>query len=269
LAREARHELLVFIDADVRLEPSALPRLASWFRNQPRLHLASGVPRQVTVTFAERLLIPLIHFVLLSYLPLLAARLSRWTAFAAGCGQLFVARREAYFAAGGHAAIRSSLHDGVKLPRAFRSRGFRSDLFDATDVAVCRMYQDAGTVWRGLGKNATEGMANPAAIGPWTVLLGGGHILPWLLLPLAPWLGPDALAPIAAAAALSLLPRLIAAARFRQSWLGAFLHPLGVAGLLAIQWQALLRRLRGQPMEWRGRKYPQSPEMPNHPCPTP
>jgi hypothetical protein len=34
--------------------------------------LASGVPRQITGTFFEKLLIPLIHFVLLGFLPGLA-----------------------------------------------------------------------------------------------------------------------------------------------------------------------------------------------------
>ena len=46
-------------------------------------------------------------------------RLSR-PAFSAGCGQVFLARRDAYERAGGHAAIGTSLHDGLDLPRSFR-----------------------------------------------------------------------------------------------------------------------------------------------------
>ena len=95
-------------------------------------------------------------------------RRSRHPAYGAGCGQLFLARREAYETAGGHAAIRATLHDGVKLPRAFRAAGLRTDLFDATDVASCRMYRNAGEVWRGLAKNATEGLAAPGKIVPAT-----------------------------------------------------------------------------------------------------
>ena len=48
-------------------------------------------------------------------------RASRLPAYGAGCGQLFVARRDAYQACGGHSAIRETLHDGPKLPRAFRA----------------------------------------------------------------------------------------------------------------------------------------------------
>jgi hypothetical protein len=259
LAQAATHETLVFMDADVRLAPDALGRMSAELNRRPGLQLLSGVPHQVTGSLLEKALIPLIHFILLSYLPLLAARRFRWTAFAAGCGQLFAARRGSYFKAGGHQAIRSSLHDGVTLPRAFRSCGFGTDVFDATDIASCRMYSNSTEVWRGLGKNATEGLASPAAIGPWTLLLAGGHVLPWVLCMLAAILPietlPAAVPWLVASAALSLLPRLLGIWRFRQSWLGALLHPVGVAMLLVIQWQALFRKCVGRPMEWRGRRY--------------
>jgi hypothetical protein len=57
------------------------------------------------------------------------------------------------------------------------------------------------------------------------------------------------------AAALALLPRVIALRRFRQPVLGALLHPLGVVALLAIQWIGLVRWLRGTPARWKGRAY--------------
>lgn len=253
LSSHARHPLLVFVDADVRLAPDALARMAA-FVEDAKVDLASGFPRQETVTFLERLLLPMMHWILLGFLPVDAMRRSGDPSFGAGCGQLFVARREAYAKAGGHAAIRASLHDGVKLPRAFRLAGLKTDLFDATDLATCRMYRSAGEVWRGLSKNATEGMASPAGIVPWTVLLGGGHVLPFVLLGFG--IEP-ALA--AAAAALSVAPRLAAAARFRQSLLGALLHPLGVAVLLAIQWTALAGAISGRRPSWKGRTYGEPP----------
>ena len=43
------------------------------------------------------------------------------------------------------------------------------------------MYHNAAEVWRGLTKNATEGMAAPARILPFTFLLFCGQILPLLL----------------------------------------------------------------------------------------
>jgi Glycosyl transferase family 2 len=253
LARLARQPLLVFMDADVRLAPDALTRLAG-FMEPGGIALASGVPRQELGTFSERLLIPLIHFILLGFLPMRVMRRTRSPAFSAGCGQLFVARHESYQTCGGHAQLRDSLHDGIKLPRVFRQAGFSTDLFDATDIATCRMYHTNAETWRGLGKNATEGLAAPGTILPITVLLLFGQIAPFALLFLtAP--GSWAFYFSALGGGLALLPRVMAVQRFQQSWPGALLHPLGVLWLLGIQWQALLRKILGRPMQWKGRDY--------------
>src|SRR4051794_23185480 len=207
LARSARAPLLVFLDADVRLEPDGLARLVA-FLDRSGADLVSGIPRQVTRTLAERLLIPLIHFVLLGFLPLDRARRRQATGYAAGCGQLFLARRAAYEAMGGHATIRTTLHDGINLPRAFRASGLRTDLCDATDVASCRMYQGARQVWNGLAKNAVEALASPALIGPATVLLLLGQVLPTAVVVLGPSLDLPRTArlPFWLAAGLSYLP---------------------------------------------------------------
>jgi hypothetical protein len=254
LAAAARHPVLVFLDADVRLRPDGLARLVG-FLDASGADLVSGIPYQQTGTWLERLLIPLIHFVLLGYLPLGRMRASRHPAYAAGCGQLFVARAEAYRAVGGHGhpLVRSSFHDGLTLPRAFRQAGRATDLCDATAIADCRMYRNAAEVWRGLGKNATEGMASARLIVPFTVLLFGGQVLPFVLLAAWPWLSPLAGSLALAAAGLAYGPRALAVVRFRQSLVGAALHPLGVLLLLTIQWQARWRAWRGRPTTWKGR----------------
>jgi hypothetical protein len=254
LARLARHPLLVFLDADVRLAPDALARMASFMERRDAA-LASGVPGQELGSPGERLLIPLIHFILLGFLPIHAMRRTRRPALSAGCGQLFIARREAYERCGGHALLRDSLHDGIKLPRVFRQAGFATDLFDATDLAACRMYRTSADTWRGLGKNATEGLAAPGTILPMTALLLGGQVLPFVLLAFAPWLSSSGLLLAAVAAVTAYLPRFLAARLFRQPLGGALLHPVGVMMLLAIQWHALVRHLAGRPSEWKGRRY--------------
>ncbi|HEX3348849.1 MAG TPA: glycosyltransferase family 2 protein [Acetobacteraceae bacterium] len=249
LAREATHELMVFIDADVRLAPDALARIAG-FMARNDVGLASGFPRQIVRSWAEQMLLPLMHFLLLGYLPMFVMRDSLSPALGAGCGQLFVARRAAYVKAGGHAAIRTSLHDGITLPRAFRRAGIMTGLFDASRIASCRMYVDAAEVWEGLTKNATEGMAKPVALPVWTAILGIGQVLPIVLLAVdGTWIA-------AAATACSFGNRALLAWRFRSPFAGVVVHPVGVLALLVIQWSALLRAARGVPATWRGRTYP-------------
>ena len=259
LAQEARHPLLVFIDADVQLAPDALARMAR-FLVESGADLASGFPRQETVGLLEKLVIPLIHFILMGFLPIQRMRQSLDPRFAAGCGQLFITRRVAYDHSGGHSSIRQTLHDGLKLPRAYRSAGLRTDLFDATDLAVCRMYRSAAEVWNGLAKNAGEGLASPRLIVPMTVILLGGQVLPLVLFIAArasfpgPWYGLS-VGWLFGALAVSCYARWVLAIRFRQSWVGAMLHPIGVLVLVAIQWYALARSLAGRPSAWKGRLY--------------
>jgi hypothetical protein len=245
LAEAATHDLLLFVDADVRLAPDAARRMAG-FMQRNDVGLASGFPRQITLGFTEILLLPLIHFLLVGYLPMARMQRDVSPALGAGCGQLMMVRRDAYARAGGHAAIRASMHDGLTLPRAFRRAGIMTGLFDATDLASCRMYYSAASVWEGLTKNATEGMAKPVALPIWTLLLAGGHVLPFVLLPAGPAL---------AACACAYLLRALLAWRFRQSWLSVALHPLGVAALLVLQWTAMLRAVCGVKATWRGRAY--------------
>jgi hypothetical protein len=257
LAEAASHETWVFLDTDVLLAPDAVRRCVA-FLDASRAALVSGFPRQVTGSFLEWLLLPLIHFVLLGFLPIARSRIDNSPGLAAGCGQLFITRRSDYLRAGGHTAIRESLHDGIKLPRAFRRAGLRTDIFDASDIASCRMYTRSLDVWNGLAKNATEGIGSPATIVLFTILLAGGQILPCVLVGwglATGWRGWPAWAMPAAivAMAISFLPRLLSAVRFRQSLASVVAHPAGIAVFLAIQWVALARRLLGLQTHWRGR----------------
>lgn len=257
LAQSASHDRLCFMDADVRLEQDALARM-SFFLDTAKADLVSGFPRQITGTFLEWLLLPLIHFALLGFLPVARMRSSTDPSLAAGCGQFLLARRTAYFASGGHAAIRATMHDGILLPRAFRQHGNRTDLADLTRLARCRMYRNARQVWQGLAKNATEGIAAPGRIVPVSCILVAGQVAPFAL---AIWLATRSAVSvgvwvaIATAGIAAWVPRILAAVRFRQDWRSVLLHPVGILVLLSIQWYALARKILGRQVTWKDRAY--------------
>jgi hypothetical protein len=269
LAHAAQNPVLSFVDADVRLGPECVARMAGFLEGKS---LVSGFPHQVTGTTLEWLLLPLIHFVLLGFLPISRMRRTTDPAFAAGCGQFMMVQKDDYFACGGHSGIKLTMHDGLRLPKLFREHGLKTDLADITNHASCRMYTSAGQVWSGLAKNATEGIADPRRIVPVTIVLLLGQVLPALILmlltatviPVFLLFGIAIFHPkmfiafvvlVAGAVALSLLPRIMASLRFQQDWRGAMLHPLGISVLLVIQWYALLRKLRGGTINWRDRTY--------------
>ena len=260
LADGATFDVFCFLDADVRVGTEALYRMLGELSQQTpgkvEMALVSGFPRQETETLLERLLLPLIHFVLLGFLPLPGERWSGYSGFAAGCGQLMVVRREAYFSSGGHSSIPKTMHDGLLLPQLFRNHGFRTSVFDLSCDAVCRMYRNAGEVWHGLSKNATEGIAAPSRIGVFTVMLLFGQVLPLLLTVWAYVVRDEQAFGLAfLALVLGYGIRAVSAWRYRQGWLGAVLHPVGVMVLLALQWSALVSRLNGRPATWKQRAY--------------
>ncbi len=256
LSQRARYEYLLFQDADVRLKKDCAPRLVA-FMEASKAELVSGIPWQETGTWSEKMLIPLIHFMLLCFLPIKRMRLFSSPVLAAGCGQLFLAKKYSYEAMGGHTAIKQSMHDGITLPRAYRNNGMMTDLCDVTELAECRMYRGFGQVWFGLAKNATEGMAKPFLLTLFTIFLLVGQVIPFGILGFVCYF--ESSWGLRLGSVLSVCfayrARFIAKVAFRQSLFGALMHPFGILMLIAIQWYALIRQGIGKPSGWKGRAY--------------
>lgn len=252
LAEAASGTHLLFVDADVRLGPEGAAALAAHAQGSGAA-LVSGVPQQRTRTLGELLTVPTINLLIWGYLPVWLMRSYPSPALGAGCGQLMLLERASYFKAGGHGAVRMSLHDGVRLPRVVREHGLKTDLVAGAGLASCRMYRGLAEACSGFSKNATEGMATAGALPVWTVLLAGGHVLPFALA-MAALFGAGPVALPFAAALLSLATRAAVTLRTRENPVAILLHPVTVLVALAIQWAALLRPgSRGA--TWRGRVY--------------
>jgi len=256
LAQQAQHDEMVFLDADVALSSDALLRAVT-LRRQCSADLLSGFPHQRVVTMGEQLLIPLIQLILLCFLPFGLMRWTRMTGAAAGCGQFFLTTRQAYRVSGGHGAIRQSLHDGIMLPRSYRLAGLKTDLFDASDVASCRMYTSFEDTWAGLLKNATEGFARMPLLPVMTILMLLAFVFP-VLSAMALSIGMIStgfVAPVAGSCLLSYLPRLLCCLKYDRAWLACLLNPVSIVLFLIIQWSALTRKSRGKGVQWRQRSY--------------
>jgi hypothetical protein len=254
MGQAARGEWLLFTDADVRLSPDCLVRALDEAALL-RADLLSTIPREEVGSFLERMVVPLIHWMLFSWLPMPRMRTTNDPATSAGCGQFLLVRREAWRAAGGHAAFRDSMHDGIRLPRNVRRAGLRSDLYDGSDGVRCRMYRGAAQTWRGFTKNAYEGLGSPLVLAVFTLLEAGGILLPWAWLAAAVAsggmpLGPTVLAWFAVGA--QLVQRALLAARFSQPVSCVLLHPVSIALLLAIQWRSWWLHVTKR-RAWKGR----------------
>jgi hypothetical protein len=245
LAEAAKGTHLLFIDADVRLEPDAAASMAGHAQRTGSA-MVTGVPRQLIGSLGEALTVPMINFLVFCYLPGGGRAFTRRTELAAACGQLMMVERRAYDDVGGHAGISFVLHDALQLARRMRAGGHATEVVEGAPLATCRMYGGLAESWRGFIKNAREGMATPVGLPIWTVMLAGAFLWPLALLP-SGW----------AFLALGLGFALRAAVTFRtrEPWWTIPLHPATVAVALAIQWTALVRGLLGKREGWKGRAY--------------
>lgn len=254
-ANHAKFNTLLFLDADVRLSNDAVTRCVAHLIGS-QTPLISGFPFQETETFWEKLLIPLMHVILLGYLPIARMRSTSDPGFAAGCGQLFVADRVRYMLLDGHRAIWQSRHDGIQLPRKYRKSGYLTDIFDASDIARCRMYRSTSQVMQGLSKNAYEGIGNPKLILIFTLLLGAAFVLPVFFLVGCLFMETSIVTQslLLLATLASFATRTLIAKHFQQPMIGAMLNPLAISMFLWIQWKSLVLHLLGSRSLWRGRE---------------
>jgi chlorobactene glucosyltransferase len=180
LSQVATGQILVFTDADVIWTPGALSRLVAEMAGQ-RSDLQTVWPTQITESWTERLVVPLMAFVIVGYLPLLAVHHLPWPIFAAAMGQCLAFRRKAYAATGGHAALRSEIVEDVAFAKQIKRAGLRLRVADGGGVICCRMYRNWREVSNGFAKNILAGHGDSI---PFLLLSWAFHWLLWL----APWL---------------------------------------------------------------------------------
>jgi len=244
-AADPAADVLVFLDADVRLRPGAVAGTAGLLRRYG-LDLVSPYPRQVAGTAAERLVQPLLQWSWLTFLPLRLAERSPRAALSAANGQLLAVRRTAYEKAGGHAAVRAEVVEDVALLRAVKRAGGRGGVADGTAVADCRMYGGWAELRDGYTKSLWSAFGSPAGAAGVTGLLALAYLLP----PLAALSGS---ATGLAGYAAGVTGRVVAARRTGgRAWPDALAHPMSVAVLAGLTARSLRGRRAGT-LRWKGR----------------
>jgi chlorobactene glucosyltransferase len=255
LAQHARGEVLVFTDADVRWEPGALASVINWMA-QSGADCLTVWPTQEAHTWSERLVVPLMMFAILSYLPEVCVRFVPWPVFSAANGQFIAFRRPAYERIGGHAAVRASVVEDISLAWQVKRSGLRLVMTLGDGLIHGRMYTNWRQVRHGFAKNILAGHGDrPAllllsALFHWTLF-----ILPWVWLLVGAMLGWgwSSLRPPLAMIALGVGARALSAAASRHRVGDALLMPVSTLLMTLIAAQSLWWHYRyGGPL-WKGR----------------
>jgi glycosyltransferase involved in cell wall biosynthesis len=168
-AKEARAPWLLFTDADTVHLPGSLARaLAEAIREGA--DLLSYSPEQVAVTFAERVVTPVIFAELAARYPLHKVRDQNSDIVAAN-GQYILVRRTAYDAVGGHAAVATEILEDVALARLFRNKGKHVYFRYGGDAVCTRMYRNWSQLREGWTKNLALLFPHPERLAFQSLLL--------------------------------------------------------------------------------------------------
>jgi len=241
--------VLVFLDADVTVQPDALARTVALLRDT-RLDLVCPYPRQEAACALERLVQPLLQWSFLALLPLRLAERSPRGSLSAANGQLLCVDADAYRRAGGHGAVRADVLEDLALLRAVKRAGGRGGVADGTELAVTRMYRGAAELRDGYAKSLwAAGGGRPAASAVQVGLLGWLFVLPALAALRGSRVG---LVGYAAGVAGRLVTARAAGGRV---WPDAAAHPLSVGALGWLVGLSWWRHRRGT-LRWKDRPLP-------------
>jgi glycosyltransferase involved in cell wall biosynthesis len=178
-AGEARGEWLLFTDADTVHLPSSLARAVEEAKRE-RADLLSYSPEQVVVTWAERIVMPVVFAELAGQYPPEKVRQPN-SGIVAANGQYLLVRRSAYEEAGGHRAVADQILEDVALAKRFRAAGKQVYFRYGRGAVRARMYRDWNQLREGWTKNLALLFSRPIIH---ALLLTAWWIIAWLTLPL-------------------------------------------------------------------------------------
>lgn len=253
MSKMAVGSVLVFTDADVKFAPTALAQSVATLRDA-ELDLISPYPKQVAISWSERLIQPLLQWSWLSFLPLRIAEKSKNPNLVASNGQFIVVDATKYRVSGGHSAYPDAVLDDIALLRAIKNNSGRGNVIDGTNLATTRMYRNVTELTNGYTKSLWSVTNNRFQSRLISIFFLLGYVLP----PLAALsrLNPRIQRAGAVGYLAAVLSRLLIAIRTKSAeFPDVMTHPISILGLVGLTELSWYRRVRKK-LTWRGKKLP-------------
>ena len=244
LAKAASGKYLLFLDADEVVADDLINNSVHRMKSSG-LTLLSLFTDQVMLTLGEKLVVPLMHFLLLNLLPLRLVRLSKNPAFSAASGQFMLFEAQNYREYQWHTMVKNKVVEDIEIMKLVKVFKFRGEALLANGYIKCRMYRNLGEALEGFSKNLLAGFN-------YSVL--SLFIYIFLVIP-----GPFAIAYflsselLAFALGLIILSRImISFASGQNPWVNILLHPFQMFFLLYLSVLSMQKYFT-KSIIWKGR----------------
>ncbi len=251
-AHQTSKPWLLFTDADTTHAPESLGAAVT-FALEHQAAALSLFTRQECRGFWERLLLPFAYQQY--FLGVRPRQINSPAGPALANGQYFLIRRDAYQAAGGHAACAGSVIDDVALAGRLKAKGFVPLACRGERFVEVRMYSSLGAIAEGFTKNSFAFVREQQAAGALVALstASAASVLPALLSLLA---GKRERGAVALAAYAAQTTGMVFWTRlFGAPLRYALLAPLAAVIFMGIALRSATRTITGQAVMWKGRSY--------------
>jgi glycosyltransferase involved in cell wall biosynthesis len=250
-ADRSRGEWLLFTDADIVFEPTALRRAVGYALAEKLDHIAATPDTRMPSWLLQSFVVAFgVYFLL--FVRSWAIRNPRSTAHV-GVGAFNLVRTAVYRAVGGHETIRMRPDDDLKLGKIIKRAGHRQDLVDGGGMLAVDWYLTFGELIRGLEKNAFSAVDYSAPFlifDTVTILLF--NVWPFVAVLVVP--GPVRWIYVAVCLGLWFMTWL-AAVGMRAPASCALAFPLAALLMVYIQWRTMLLNFWQNGIRWRDTHY--------------
>ncbi len=258
LAKVAKGAYFIFTDADTLHFPKTISSAFAAMM-ATNVDALSIYPRQIMVTFFERMSVPIINIALQCFIPFLLIKKSKSPLFCTAIGQFMMFKKEVYKKVGGYESIKNHLVDDIQISKQVKRSGYRFMVFDGRNTVFCRMYKNLKGVIIGLTKSIYPAFnGNLFALFSFTGLLSATLMIPFIILPLGAFLfnWPTALIRLIIIQVIMILTiKAILAIRYKQKMLDILLAPVSMAIIDALIFVSFFQAKYGEGLTWKGRVY--------------
>jgi chlorobactene glucosyltransferase len=258
LAKKARGSWLLFVDADTTHAPHMLSSVLP-IAIETKSSLLSGFPRQLANSLFQKIAIPVLYFVILSWFPLWWLQRSRPPKPSLAIGQFLLFTTEGYWRIGGHMSVKSRILEDVWLGVEVNRHRGRQIAVDLSSVVSCHMYHNLGAMWEGFVKWIySVGVLSPVALISMMIAGIAFYLAPFFWLwnewfVVASPTGWGAL--VVFQVALIMIMRWLLDNHFNEPIISTLLHPIGFSFLTLSSFYAFSRQLLGVGVYWKKRLY--------------